>query len=142
LKGAVVAFGLGAVALAGLVWWVRRRAGAVNAAAGATPVPDDTPDGPASGKITDFTRNAFAGFTFATAITNPSTRTRTFTVALDFVPAGGLQFGVDPFHRQELITIPARSTVGVDFIDDDLSFAPIGSGKATLSIDGLVVDQK
>lgn len=142
MKAALLLFGVGAAATVALVWFIRRSVGTVNASSGATPLPPDTPDAPPSGKITNVDRNAFTGFTFSTTLTNANAAEKTFNVAIDFVPAGGLQFGVDPFHSSKLITVPARSIVGVDFIDSDLSFAPFAAGKVTLSIDGQLVDQK
>jgi len=142
MKAALILLGVGAAAAVVVSFLLRRSAGAVNTESGATPLPEDTPPGAPTGKITDIDRNSFSGFTFRTTLTNPDTRVRTVEVAVDFVPSGGLQIGVDPFHVKQIVTIPARSNVGVDFIDEDLFFAPFASGEATLSVDGIVVDKK
>ena len=142
MKAALILLGVGAAAAVVVSFLLRRSAGAVNTESGATLLPEDTPLGAPIGKITDIDRNSFSGFTFRTTLTNPDTRVRTVEVAVDFVPSGGLQIGVDPFHVKQIVTIPARSNVGVDFIDEDLFFAPFASGEATLSVDGIVVDKK
>jgi hypothetical protein len=142
VKGALLLIGAGAAAVVGIVWFLRRSLSTVNVSAGAVPLPADAPDAAPSGKITNIDRDAFQGFTFSTTLTNASAKDQTFDVAFDMTPSGGLQFGVDPFHARQIVIVPARSSVNVDFIDHDVSLTLFASGKATLSINGVVVDTK
>jgi len=141
--GLALGAGLGLAALAGFIVFLffRKRKG-VDVESGSTALGDDVPEGDPSGKIVDISRNAFTGFTFRVRLDNPARAARSIKVALDFTPSGGFQFGVDPFHAEQLVDLKPRSSVELAMTDDDLSFAPIGGGQVTLSLDGKVADRQ
>jgi hypothetical protein len=142
LKAALALVGLGAVAAAAGLFLFFRKKNALNVESGSTPLGSDVPEGEPTGKIIGLERNVFTGFEFRIRVENPASLGRTVKLSLDFMPHGGLQFGVDPFHAEQTVTMPARASVEMSFTDEDLSFAPVGGGTVTLSIDGKVVDRQ
>ena len=108
----------------------------------AIPLDAGDPGGTAlTGHTVEINRVGLDSVTAEVEIVNPTTRDLSGTVKFQAIPSGGFEFGLDPFEGTQRVTVPARSKVSITFSNQDWAFAPFSTWKATLSIDGFVVDQ-